>query len=169
LDIGLGAFDIFAKLGWVGTVVLVIAAVTEAGDRAIGKAFFHFCTLSFAQGYFYGMGMLGAKFYAEYARLFTVGDQGGQIPILGPLVGDEAKAKGRSGRSITPSKVRKQCCTKSSDGGLLQESPAGKVFWVHPLKISRKAKLTSLPLWEIAEWIAERDFPNKRTALLIYK
>ena len=114
-------------------MVFVIAAVAKAGDRAICKALFDFKSLGLAEPNFHRMGMLGAELYAEHTRLLTVGDQGGQVPILGPLVGDEAKAE-VSGRSSTPSKVRKQGCTESGDSGLLQEAPSGKVFWVHPLK-----------------------------------
>ena len=114
-------------------MVFVIASVTKASDRTVGKALLDIESLGLAEAHFHGMGMLSAELYAEHARLLTVGDQGGQVPVLGPFVGNEAKAK-VGGRSSTPSEVRKQGCTKSGDSGLLQKAPSGKVFWVHAIK-----------------------------------
>ncbi len=93
-DEGLGIFDVFGEFSGVWGMEVFGGADADEADWAVGELFFDFGSLDGVEVWFDFVGMGGAEFDAEEFGGGAIADEGWDVPIAAPLIGDEAEPDG---------------------------------------------------------------------------
>lgn len=93
-DVVLGGGDIRFEFRGVGSVVIEGRAQAHEFDRGILELVLDFFALGGGEGDFDSVGVSGAQFDPLETGLRAIPDDGGDVPILGEVVGDEAELDG---------------------------------------------------------------------------
>ena len=98
LDESLARFDGLAHELRIDVMERLVAAHAEEEHRTVGKTLLDFLPLCSADARFDAMLVLRAQLNGQHLRLRAIGDDGGQIPVLGPEVSAKAELDLVAGR-----------------------------------------------------------------------
>ena len=85
-----GRLDGLLQVGGIGVVELLGAADADASDASVGKVLADFLPLIVVERRFDAVLVRRPQFDAQHAGLLAIGQQRRQVPVLAPLVGDQA-------------------------------------------------------------------------------
>ena len=122
LDEGPGRLDGLRHHGGIRVVVALVAADADHCHRAVGEAFPDLFSLRGAERGLHLMRVGGSQLDPQDLARCTIFDEGGEIPVLSPEIGDQAELHGRARRGQGASQQgggRAQQCSRGQGRGPL--------------------------------------------------